>query len=362
MPVGYPRTPSGVEFKLLEKMFTPRQAEIALLLDHRFLTAESLFPRAGTSVSSVSELENLLDQMTTAGNILSKHDGDTKRYALIPFVVGMYEFQTAYMTREFYQDAVTYLKQGYAIDYLTTGVPQMRVIPIEKSLSPEIKINSYDEIRKIIMNADKGLSVTDCICKKAQALDGEPCRQSDTNEVCIALHDYHDTYTREGWGRSISKKEALAIIEKAEKDGLVIQTANEQDPQFICACCSCCCGILKMMKSFSRPGDFAATNYYAEIDKESCIGCGVCVKRCNLEAIQIIEKKAVLSKEKCIGCGLCVSTCKPGSIKLVNTRVLTIPPKDTEELYNTIKQTKKSRPRQVFTMIRALMGFSVKNR
>lgn len=361
MPVGYPRTPSGVEFKLLEKMFTPRQAQAALAMDHTFRTAESLYSRSDASQFSENELEKILNEMTTAGNILSKHEGDEKRYALIPFVVGMYEFQTAYMTREFYQDAVTYLKQGYAIDYLTTGVPQMRVIPIEKSLSPEIKINSYDEIRKIIMNADKGLSVTDCICKKAQGLDGEPCRQSDTNEVCIALHDYHDTYTREGWGRSITKDEALAIIEKAEKNGLVIQTANEQDPQFICACCSCCCGILKMMKSFSRPGDFAATNYYAEIDSESCIGCGVCVKRCNLEAIKIIDKKAILSAGKCIGCGLCVSTCKPGSIRLVNTEVLTVPPRDTVDLYDTIKRTKRSRLRRVITMIRALMGVPVKN-
>ena len=42
------------------------------------------------------------------------------------------------------------------------------------------------------------------------------------------------------------------------------------------------------------------------IDKEKCIGCGMCVKDCPAGKLKLEEKKAVYTPE-CIECGHCVA-------------------------------------------------------
>jgi electron transport complex protein RnfB len=360
MPVGYPLTWSGVEYKILMKIFSPQHAETALFLDNRFRSASEIYSRMEEKKLSPEDLEKRLNDMASAGCILSKIDRSEKKFALVPYVVGMYEFQTDSMTRESYENTLKYFKEGYAIDFLTTAVPQMRVVPIEKSITSETRVNTYDEIRKIIINTNGGISVTDCVCKKGQMLKGEPCQQSDSNEVCIGLNEYNDIFQQEGWGRSISKDEALELIAQAEKNGLIIQTANEKNPQFICACCSCCCGILAMMKAFPRPRDFVATNYFAEIDGDLCTGCSLCVKRCSLDAIEIIKKEAIIKKERCIGCGLCVPSCKKGAISLQKTDIDVVPPDDTEDLYEKIRIRKRSKIIRIFNLLKAVFGIPLK--
>jgi len=45
-----------------------------------------------------------------------------------------------------------------------------------------------------------------------------------------------------------------------------------------------------------------------------CIGCGLCVKKCPKQAIELIDKKAVISQDKCIKCGLCINSCPKKAI------------------------------------------------
>ncbi len=356
LPVGFPATFSGVERRLLKNLFSIDEARLAMFMDYHFEPADAIFARAGALGLSREKLEDLLLSMEKKGSIFAKEVDGTKRYALLPFVIGMYEMQLNRMNAGFYLDTREYVTKMYGVEYLTTAVPQMRVIPVEKSVTPEHNIATYDEVRTLIEKTEKRIAVAECICRKAKDLLGEPCRVTDRREGCLGLRGFHDTYTRHGWGRTITREEAFAILEQSEKEGLVLQPSNEQEPQFICACCGCCCGVLEMMRIMPRPADFAASNFHAELDVELCNGCGKCVKRCQMGAIEIRDKKAVLDTGKCIGCGLCVTSCKTQALRLVKKKVETVPPKTTEELYDVMMAGRKSQAGKFLAAARGAMG------
>jgi MinD superfamily P-loop ATPase len=52
------------------------------------------------------------------------------------------------------------------------------------------------------------------------------------------------------------------------------------------------------------------------IDKSKCIGCGLCVNKCQFKALELINKKASLIQHRCEGCGLCEVICPHNAIKL----------------------------------------------
>lgn len=51
------------------------------------------------------------------------------------------------------------------------------------------------------------------------------------------------------------------------------------------------------------------------IDKNKCIGCGICVKECPVNAITIEDGKAEIDMEKCIRCGNCHEICPQQAVR-----------------------------------------------
>ena len=48
-----------------------------------------------------------------------------------------------------------------------------------------------------------------------------------------------------------------------------------------------------------------------KINRDHCVGCGVCVRHCAHDAIHLDqERKAVIDYSKCVGCGQCVALCQ----------------------------------------------------
>ena len=40
-----------------------------------------------------------------------------------------------------------------------------------------------------------------------------------------------------------------------------------------------------------------------------CVGCGICVKNCQHDAVKVENFHAVIDPEKCVGCGACMEKC-----------------------------------------------------
>lgn len=55
---------------------------------------------------------------------------------------------------------------------------------------------------------------------------------------------------------------------------------------------------------------------HAEVDEDTCIGCGRCVEVCPFEAIELVEGVAKSDPDLCDGCKLCVSWCPVDAIAL----------------------------------------------
>ena len=344
LPIGFPATESGVELRILKKLFTPKQAELALKLGFQPLPLKKIYRKVKNSGITIEQLEHELDKMEEEGLI---HFGSTKEgdetikyYANAPLVIGFYEFQLNRLTKDLYNEVMLYFEEAFLFEFNRTNIPQLRVIPVEESIDYEQKISTYDELRTMIENIGEPISVQECICRQAKDLVGDPCKKTDLRESCFAFRSFAKTYIKKGLGREISKEEALKILRKAEEDGLVIQPGNSQRPMAICTCCGCCCGILTNQKRLSEPAQFFATNYYAEVDEDLCVGCGICEDRCNMDAIHIEDNISNVNKARCIGCGICVPTCTSEAIQLFKKETEIIPPINSKATYMAIMDKK----------------------
>jgi ferredoxin len=345
MPVGYPATESGIEIKILKHLFTPEQVKISLKLNFMADPLPKIYRKLKKSGFSIEELEKKLDEMYFNGlinrGIVNEGEAETKYYGSAPYVIGFFEYQLNRLTPEFFRDSHQYTSEHFfKEEYNKTGVPQLRVIPLEQTVDFEQSIAQYDDLKTIIDTVGEPISVMECICRKGADLIGEPCKKTELIESCFAFRGGAKSLIEKGLAREISKEEALKLLGKAEEDGLVLQPGNSQKPMNICTCCGCCCGVLSSQKQIPELSQFFATNYYAEVDPELCIGCGICEDRCNLDAINIEDDISEVNKARCIGCGVCVPTCTSEAITLIKKDEETLPPKNTMETYTKIMNKK----------------------
>ena len=59
-----------------------------------------------------------------------------------------------------------------------------------------------------------------------------------------------------------------------------------------------------------------ATSKKAYVEKDLCVGCGVCANVCRTGAISIVNRVAEVDINKCIGCDDCVNVCPRNAIAL----------------------------------------------
>ena len=345
LPIGFPSIESGVEIRILKHLFTPEEARIAVQLSMIPEPISRIHKRVRKTGVSIEELEHILDRMAEKGSIwLSKKDGE-KLYSVIPLAVGSFELQLERLTKDFAQDMKEYLWGEFGKETYRTKIPQLRTIPIEKSIPTPDKyqVSTYDNVREIIENVGGQIAVVNCVCRQTKDVIGESCIKTNLRETCIVFRDNTEYYLNHGIGRLISKEEALGILEKAQEAGLVLQPENTQHPGFVCCCCGDCCGILTTVKKFPRPAEFYASNYYAEVDSELCNGCGICVEQCQTEALTVVNGVAIVNLDRCIGCGNSAVSCESNASQLRKKEVELLPPKDTDALYTRIMSKKIGR-------------------
>ena len=343
--VGFPATRSGAEIRILKHIFTPEEAEIVTFLGYRPEPLKTIFAKIQHLLDSPESLEKMLGRIQKKGGIESRTKNGKMHYGCSPLVVGMFELQLARLTPEFVKDFNEYTSnRRFGIEFLSTALPQMRTIPVAKSIHPQHRVSTFDEVAALLETAEDPFVIIECICRKKKSMEGKTCQVTERTETCLGTGDIGQALLQCGVGRQIPREEAMSIIEQNQKQGLVLQPSNTEKADFICSCCGCCCGMLGIQKSLPKPLEFWASNFQAGVNTETCKGCGICQKHCQVQAVSVPEPKkpARVDLNRCIGCGVCVAACPTGSIILVKKPTEVRPPKTREELYDIIMAKKKA--------------------
>jgi electron transport complex protein RnfB len=336
MPGGFPEVASGLDIKLLKRFFTPEEAGIAVQLSMRPEPLKRIYRRVKHTGISVDELRHMLDRTMRKGVILTvEEDYDETHYCNAEFAMGgIFNFQLNNLNEELLSEYHQYQEERHTGEKprKVRGLT-LRTIPVEKSLPvPEkYRVNDYDSVKKLVENARGRISVAKCICRLTSQILGEGCQKTDLIETCLMIGpDHARRHVDMGIGRYLTKEEAFELLDKAQQDGLILQPEDSQDPDTICICCGDCCVLLKMFKKHPRPVEMYITNFYAQVDPEICNGCGLCIEKCQLDALVMSDDTAEVNLDRCIGCGNCVVLCPVNAITLMKKEPEHVPLKDKD--------------------------------
>jgi electron transport complex protein RnfB len=336
IPNGFPATESGVELKLLAKIFTPEEALLASEMRLTLEPADVIAARAGMDPKWT---HSTLKSMVRKGQIRAGRADKKLAFGLMPFAVGIYEEQLPRMDAELamlFEEYYCEAQGGF-----TRYAPAVhRVIPVGEAVPADVEIYPYEQATELIENA-KAWGVRDCICRVQQKLIGKGCDR--LLESCLGFAPVENVFDSSEMTRAISKEEALDILRRTEDAGLVHSPGNFRDGHnYICNCCTCCCGVLRSVAEFSVPTAIASSGFVAVVDVELCAGCGDCVARCQFGALAVPDDLCLVDAGCCVGCGLCVTTCPTEALRLVRRPEGKIPP-PPENLEDWMAQRAQSR-------------------
>jgi len=311
IPNGFPATESGVELRLLAKIFTPEEAALAGVMRLTYEPAADIAARAGVDPDVAYRT---LKRMVRKGQILVTKGQGQLVFRLMPFAVGFYEEQLPRMDAEMAGLFEEYIQETRGGAIARTAPPIHRVIPVEEAVPFDLDISPYQRATELLEEA-KSWGVRDCICRVQQRLIGQACDHPVEN--CLTFAPVEGAFDHSETSRAITKEEALRILHEAEEAGLVHTVGNYRDRHFyICNCCTCSCGILRSVAEFGVPTAIAHSDFRTVVDVESCVGCGDCVERCMFGALLVPDDVCEVDHARCVGCGVCISACPTDALSM----------------------------------------------
>ena len=334
LAVGLPKTENKIEIRLLKRLFTEAEAKFFVQLHPLLEAPDDVANRLNRDPGEVADL---MEQMAKKGLLFRKRAGDQVRYAAVPYVVGIFEFQVKSMDKELAKEAEDYFEAVYGRALQSYKTPVLRTIPINRQMVADWPIAPYEDVLQIVESQEK-IAIAPCICRTTRKLADHDCDKPMEN--CFSFGSHAEYYVENGMGRFITKEEAKQIVINNEEAGLVMQPFNSKKIGGMCSCCGDCCGMLRSLKKQPNPAEAVQSNYYAQVEEELCTGCETCVDRCQMEAVEVVDGISTVLLNRCIGCGLCVTTCPTEAIQLIKKSEdqLYEPPKSGVETYMRIMQ------------------------
>jgi len=338
--IGYGGRKGPEMIALLKSLFNKEEARTALNLSP--FAPEAPAKVAERMGEDLSVMAKRLDEMADKGLIYSSFREEEKWYKTIQLVPGIFELQ--FMKGE-YNDRTRELArlfddlhnasrpkedEGKSPMAGGPGVHFARVIPIEKTVEHGSKIFPFEEAKKYVEEAET-ITVSVCYCRHEHRLLDRGCEYPD--DVCLQFGSFAKFVKERGFGKEISKAEAFDVLQKSADAGLIHTSSNTREKiDFICNCCTCCCGILAGVSRFGAPVRSVSSNYEVTVDQDECTACEECVDTCQMGAVSMEEELPQFDLDRCIGCGVCVHLCPSEALNLKARSDFVEPPRNFREL------------------------------
>ncbi|MDQ5984436.1 MAG: NAD(P)H-quinone oxidoreductase subunit I, chloroplastic [Syntrophus sp. SKADARSKE-3] len=323
--------------EILRLLFTPGEAAVAVNMSFKPKSAAKVAEAAGISEN---DAKSALESMARKGIIFSKNKDGKITYGLVPLIPGLFEFpfmkgggtplhnRLAQLWEEYHHEAL-------GASFAGNPTPMMRVIAVEKSITAQNTIHTYEEVRTLI-NGSTSVALAQCACRVSVAKCDKP------KEVCLIFDGVGEFLVERGFARPISKEEGIAVLDQAEAAGLVHTSNNSADgASVICNCCPCCCTILRGKTQLKHPHAFETSRFEAHLNMADCTVCGICAEeRCPVKAIVIENDNVFINAGECIGCGLCVTACPTAAIELRERAQIPATPATVQDMAVKVLQEK----------------------
>lgn len=326
-------------YQILEVLFTEEEAQLTSVLPLKMFGVKEAAKRWK---KEEAEAEKILDGLADKAILIDSEKDGVKLYCLAPTMAGFFEFSIMrtdgkfdrkLLSELFYQYINT--EEDFVREVLGIKPAFVRVFVQEPAVKAEDQkiILDYERASHVIKSATC-IGVGTCYCRHKMEHAGHACDMPQ--EVCLTFNTCAESLVRHGVAKEISKEEALEILDRVIKLGLVqIGDSIQDGVSFICNCCGCCCEAIIACKRLGSYDDFRS-NFYTVNDLAKCTGCGLCAKKCPFEAIEIKtneagKKFAQVDLGKCVGCGVCTRFCPAKSLSLERHTELTDTPRNTIE-------------------------------
>ncbi|MCJ7432693.1 MAG: 4Fe-4S dicluster domain-containing protein [Anaerolineales bacterium] len=327
-PQGAP--PSDTLYKILQILFSEREAQLVALLPIKPFTAEKA---SRVWKMDLTETRKVLDELASRAILVDVElDGKTT-YTLPPPMAGFFEFSMMRLRGDINQKVLGELfyqylnvEEEFVRELFVRGETQLgRVFVHEPVLSGEnaLHVLSYERASEVIHTAShRGIGV--CYCRHKMLHIGRNCDAQ--MDICMTFNNISQSLARHGYARLVDVNEGMDLLQQAYEQNLVQFGENvRQRVNFICNCCGCCCEAMIAARKFGMLNPVHTTNFLPVVDDAACNGCGKCVNVCPVEAMTLVSandphhpkmKKAKVDEDTCLGCGVCVRTCSHTGLTL----------------------------------------------
>jgi NAD-dependent dihydropyrimidine dehydrogenase PreA subunit len=341
MPTGAPDT--IVLQRILRVLFTAEEAELAAQIPTLIRVADL----ARRLERDEPELVGVLDGMARRGLVIDIEHAGARWVSLAPVVIGFFEFTFMRVRDDAPMEQLAELFDAYlftdpdhtfAQSVFRGSVQIGRSLVREEALPEHPPVEVLDWERATTIVADAGtVAVALCPCRHHAQLLGKAC--DAPLRTCLSFGGAAESLIRAELAERVSTAEALSILDEAKRAGLT-QTADnvQRDVSYMCNCCGCCCGMMQAIRTAGIQHAIVSSNWVAETDHDLCRGCrSGCVEACPADAVARVDSAgeglrkywAVVDVDRCLGCGVCVDACEFGARTMVPRERRVFTPVDT---------------------------------